>query len=232
MDLKRILTTVLGLPIVAAIFIFCNNYIIDILLMIIAIMCMHEYLGVIKKVSHPMELIAYLSTIIIGLSAFVAKNEIMKITVFSIPIIMLLLFLKVIITDMKITFKDAAYTLLGIIYIVGFYGQNFTNDNILQNWFTNIYLWFAIISILSFGKKYLDFNNKVTTYMTRNNFSFYVLHYEIVLLLGFVVVTYMNLPFILNYIIILLGTIIILPVVTAIIKRVPIINKLLLGTNK
>lgn len=120
MDLKRILTTVLGLPIVAAIFIFCNNYIIDILLMIIAIMCMHEYLGVIKKVSHPMELIAYLSTIIIGLSAFVTKNEIMKITVSSIPIIMLLLFLKVIITDMKITFKDAAYTLLGIIYIVIF----------------------------------------------------------------------------------------------------------------
>lgn len=121
---------------------------------------------------------------------------------------------------------------IGIIYVVRFYGQNFSSDNILQNWFTNIYLLFAIISILSFGKKYLDFNNEVTTYMTRNNFSFYVLHYEIVLLLGFVVVTYMNLPFILNYIIILLGTIIILPVITAIIKRVPIINKLLLGTNK
>ena len=44
----------------------------------------------------------------------------MQITVFSIPFIMLFLFLKVIITDMKITFKDAAYTMLGITYIVIF----------------------------------------------------------------------------------------------------------------
>lgn len=120
MDIKRILTTVLGIPVVAAIFIFCNNYIIDILLMIIAIMCMHEYLEVTKKVSHPMELIAYASTVIIGMVAFVTENQIMKITVFSIPFIMLVLFLKVIATDMKITFKDAAYTMLGIMYIVIF----------------------------------------------------------------------------------------------------------------
>ena len=36
---------------------------------------------------------------------------------FSIPVIMALLFLNVIVTDMKITFKDVAYTLLGILYI-------------------------------------------------------------------------------------------------------------------
>lgn len=121
---------------------------------------------------------------------------------------------------------------IGVIYVVRFYGQNYTDDSILQSWFTNMYLWFSIIAILAFGKKYLNFYNKITLYMTKNNFSFYVLHYEIVLLLGFIVVNYMNLPFVLNYIIILLGTIIILPVLTEILKRLPIINKLLLGTNK
>lgn len=120
MDLKRILTTLLGLPIVAAVFILCNKYVIDVLLMIIAIMCMHEYLGVIKKVSHPNELIAYASTIIIGIAAFLTENEIVKISIYAIPFIVLLLFLKVITTDMKSTFKDVAYTLLGIAYIVVF----------------------------------------------------------------------------------------------------------------
>lgn len=160
MDLKRILTTVLGLPIVAAIFMFCNNYIIDILLMIIAIMCMHEYLGVIKKVSHPMEMTAYLSTVIIGLTAFVNKNEIMQITVFLIPFVMLVLFFKIIATDMKITFKDAAYTMLGITYIVIFILflaliRGLTNGQILMGyavivaWSTDI---FAYLIGRQFGK--------------------------------------------------------------------------------
>lgn len=120
MDLKRILTTLLGVPAVATVFILCNKYMIDILLMVIAIMCMHEYLGVIKKVSHPNELISYCSTIIIGITAFLTESEVLKVSIYAIPFIVLLLFLQVITTDMKITFKDVAYTFLGIAYIVGF----------------------------------------------------------------------------------------------------------------
>ena len=119
--------------------------------------------------------------------------------------------------------------IIGIIYVITFYGQNYTEDSILQNWFTNLYLCIAIISILSFGMKYLNFNNKFTEYMTKNNFNFYVLHYIIVLLLGYLVVTYLKFPFILNYIIILFGTIIILPIFTEFVKIIPVINRLVLG---
>lgn len=120
MDLKRILTAVLGLPAVVLIFIFCDKYIIDTMLMIIAIICMYEYFGVIEKVSHPIKWIGYVSTIIIGISSLVSLDVLMKILVFGVPIIMLILFLKVIITEMKTTFKDVAYTLLGIFYVVLF----------------------------------------------------------------------------------------------------------------
>ena len=68
--------------------------------------------------------------------------------------------------------------------------------------------------------------------MRKNNFNFYVLHYTIIVILGHLLVQYLNLPFILNYIIILIGTIIILPIVTEIIKKIPILNKLLLEINK
>lgn len=120
MDLKRILTTVLGLPIVAMVFILCDKYVIDILLMIVSIMCMHEYLNVIKKVSHPSEFVAYASTVIIGVASIASNELIFKIALFGIQFVMMALFLKVIITDMKTTFKDVAYTILGIIYIVLF----------------------------------------------------------------------------------------------------------------
>ena len=66
--------------------------------------------------------------------------------------------------------------------------------------------------------------------MNKNNFCFYVLHYTIQIIIAFVLVEYIKLPyFILNYIILLIGTIIVLPIITEILKRIPIINKLLLG---
>lgn len=160
MDLKRILTTLLGAPAVATVLILCNKYVLDVLFMIIAIMCMHEYLGVIKKVSHPNELISYCSTIIIGLVAFLTEGEILKITIYGIPFIILLLFLQVITTDMKITFKDVAYTFLGIAYVVGFIlflaltralpnGQILIGYIVIVAWETDI---FAYLIGRQFGK--------------------------------------------------------------------------------
>ena len=89
MDLKRILTAVLGLPLVIITIIFGNKYLIDTLFTIIAIICMHEYLGVIEKVSHPIKWIAYLSTLGVSAVSFLEQDMLMKGIVFSIPIIIL-----------------------------------------------------------------------------------------------------------------------------------------------
>lgn len=68
--------------------------------------------------------------------------------------------------------------------------------------------------------------------MNKNNFNFYVLHYTIEIIIAFVLVEYIKVPyFILNYIILLLGTIVFLPIITEILKRIPFINKLLLGVK-
>ena len=123
--------------------------------------------------------------------------------------------------------------IVGVLYVAKYYGKNYTDANILKNPFTNAYSWLAIISILSFGRKYLNFNNKFTTYMTKNNFNFYVLHYTIELIIAFILVEYIKFNhFIFNYIILLLGTIIALPIITEIIKRIPIVNKFILGISK
>ena len=69
--------------------------------------------------------------------------------------------------------------------------------------------------------------------MNKNNFSFYVLHYTIQIVIAFVLVEYIKFSdFLFNYIILFIGTIIILPIVTEILKRIPIANKLLLGFSK
>ena len=86
------------------------------------------------------------------------------------------------------------------------------------------------MSAFGLGKKYLDFENKFTNYMNKNNFSFYVLHYSIQIVIAFILVEYIKLNnFIFNYIILIIGTIILLPLITEILKRIPIVNRLLLG---
>lgn len=121
---------------------------------------------------------------------------------------------------------------VGVLYVIYYYGTNYADSNCLQSLFTNVYLWIAILSILGLGQKFLNFNNKFTTYMTKNNFNFYVLHYTVVVVLGYLVVTYFNLPFVLNYVLILIGTIIILPLLVEGVKRIPIVNRLILGIYK
>ena len=112
--------------------------------------------------------------------------------------------------------------IVGIIFTIVNYGTN--------NIFTNIYIWLVILSAFGLGKKYLDFENKFTNYMNKNNFSFYVLHYSIQIVIAFILVEYIKLNnFIFNYIILIIGTIIVLPLITEILKRIPIVNRLLLG---
>ena len=120
MELKRVLTSLIGFPLVIMLIAFGNTPIIDFAIMIIAIICMNEYLNVIAKICKPIKWIAYFSTIIIFLVSILSMDIIKIILAFSIPVILMILFLHIILTNMETTFKDVAYTFLGIAYITGF----------------------------------------------------------------------------------------------------------------
>lgn len=160
MNIKRILTTIIGLPIVAVILILGDKIVIDFLMMIIAIICMQEYFNVVEKVAHPIKWVGYLSTIIIAIVSVLSTQELMQTILFGIPIIILILFFKVIITNMETTFKDVSYTFLGICYITFFIMflsliRGLNNGNfilvyvVLVAWSTDI---FAYLIGKNFGK--------------------------------------------------------------------------------
>ena len=117
MNLKRTLTALIGLPIIILIIVFGNKYILDVVVNVVAIICMYEYFRVIEKVAHPIKWVGYASTIIISLVSLLGTQNSMQAIMYGIPVILMILFLYVIITNMKTTFKDVAYTFLGIIYI-------------------------------------------------------------------------------------------------------------------
>ena len=123
--------------------------------------------------------------------------------------------------------------IIGIVFTIINYGVNFGSDEFLTNIFTNIYLWLVILSAFGLSKRFLNFNNKFKIYMNKNNFSFYVLHYTVQIVIAFTLGEYIKLNnFIFNYIILAFGTIIVLPIITEIVKRIPIVNKLLIGISK
>lgn len=117
MDIKRITSgLIVGLA-VCIILLIPSNFVIGIILTLIALVAMDEYLKAISKVCKPIKWIAYLSCIVVAIIKYIPQQNLLHTVMLSIPFLLLILFAQVIATDMKITFKDMAYTFLGICYI-------------------------------------------------------------------------------------------------------------------
>ncbi len=143
MDVKRITSGLLGLPLVVIIFLIGNKYIVDVLLTIVAILAIDEYFRAVSKICNPIKWVGYLSCLSISLIHIIPQQNLNIIVTLSVPTMLLILFSNIIATDMKITFKDVAYTFLGIFYIV-FFIMFIAFINGMKN--GKILVWYAILA--------------------------------------------------------------------------------------
>lgn len=164
MDIKRLTSALLGFPLVVIIITLGNIYVVDIFLAFVAMLGMQEYFNAVSKEAKPVRWIGYLACISIALlhilPEILPENAIKSLLLISIPLINIILFLHVIITNMKINFKDIAYTLFGMVYVIG--SITFIallrglNNGIILVWFAIIAAWgsdiFAYLVGVKFGK--------------------------------------------------------------------------------
>ena len=116
--MKRVLTGVIGLPIVILLFVLGNKYIVDLVAGIISCIAIYEYFNASKKEVKNLSWIGYVLSIgIIFIHIVNTKIALMILTLLA-PTILLVLFLHIIISDMKINLKDIAFSFLGISYII------------------------------------------------------------------------------------------------------------------
>jgi phosphatidate cytidylyltransferase len=121
MNLKRLLTGIIGFPIVLAVLVLGNRYVIDILMSVVSIFAIYEYSKCAKnKDIHIITWLGYIASLLIMTLHIFPTKLILLIISILFPLLIFILFLHVIITNMKISFKDIVYTLFGIAYIVGF----------------------------------------------------------------------------------------------------------------
>ncbi len=164
MDIKRITSALLGFPLVVIILTFGNKYIVDIFLAGIAFLAMQEYFNAIQKDCKPMRWLGYVSCIFIALIHIVPENlpleTVNKMLLLIVPTLMLISFAQIIITNMKTNFKDIAYSVFGILYVITCISfialiRGLENGRILV-WFAIIAAWgtdtFAYLIGKRFGK--------------------------------------------------------------------------------
>lgn len=120
MNVKRILTALIGFPIVVCLLVFGNKYIVDVVLALIAIISMNEYIRCASEKTHVISWISYLCVASIAFIHYVPVEVMNFVATLGIPVLLLILFLHIIVTNMKINFKDIAFTLIGILYILCF----------------------------------------------------------------------------------------------------------------
>lgn len=127
MDIKRVLTTVLGLPAVIAILIFGNTTVIDVFFAIVALIAIKEYYDAFQKGKRakPIKWIGYLIALSISvLRMFHLQSSLVGVEVEMIRIMFILVifaffvtFFHILNSGMKTNVVDGAVTIFGIMYI-------------------------------------------------------------------------------------------------------------------
>ena len=141
MNIKRLITAMVGLPVVILLIILGNVYVIDTVIAIIAVIAMYEYSTCIKREAKFISWIGYLSAISIALIHVVSSNVLNTVITLGVPILLFLLFLTVI-----VTFKDAAFSFMGIMYILGFLGFLPILYGVGGNVSGKFLIWFVLIA--------------------------------------------------------------------------------------
>lgn len=160
MNRTRIVSGTLGFLLVAFVLIFANVYVVDIAFAMIAILTLQEYFKALKQKAKPVVEIGYLSAAMIAIIHLIPQLNILKMIAIFVPVCILYLFARVIISNNKITIIDIAVTFFGICYIVLFLMflpviHGMENGKVLV-WFAPLIAWgtdtFAYIIGRNFGK--------------------------------------------------------------------------------
>lgn len=123
MNVKRIVSGLIGMPIVILVFLSGNVHIVDVVVAALALISTHEYIHAFKSTgkAKPISWICYLACIPIAFLHFIPVQNLIVSVIIAVPILVLTLFMHVIISELKITIIDIATTVLDICYIALFF---------------------------------------------------------------------------------------------------------------
>ena len=134
--------------------------------------------------------------------------------------------------------REAGNWLLAVAVVVGvavcvvFFGQQYTVPSFLENPLVNAYLWLMCLALLGWGQRHMDGAGRIWSYLRQRSFEIYAIHYPLMLLIAYALVTFTSLPMWANYVLLLVLAYPVAILAAEALTHVPVIRFLLFGRRK
>lgn len=117
--LTRVISSLIGFPIIVLILIFSNNIAMDIFVTLVALISMYEYFNCFKKsnTANPSSWLGYLVAVTLSIM-HIAEVSLLK-SLYLVPIVLLILVIEMLFSKGKKNAMDILITAMGICYIPG-----------------------------------------------------------------------------------------------------------------
>lgn len=92
-----------------------------------------------------------------------------------------------------------AALVIGITFVFTFWGAPYAEHEVLDTFLCNLYAWIAVLAILSFMKKWGNFDNSFSKFMNKESWGLYLFHYLSLAVCAWYLHTYTTLPAIVIY---------------------------------
>ena len=127
----------------------------------------------------------------------------------------------------------AAAVTFGVVFVILYWGQDYSSSAVLKSIICNVYAWFATIAILAVMKKWGNFENSFTGFMKKKSWGIYLFHYLTLIVPAYYLHEYApSLPGIVHYIAVTIcafgGSILLYEILS----RIPLIRYLVCGVKK
>ncbi|EKQ55500.1 MULTISPECIES: acyltransferase family protein [unclassified Clostridium] len=114
-----------------------------------------------------------------------------------------------------------AAAILFIIEIQRFWGKNFSDLTVINNYLVFLYGWIMMLAVIGNFKAYFNYSNRFTKYISSRSFLIYIFHYLPMNIIAYYIVTYLKLPIILNYILVLILSFAVTTIISEVVYRIP-----------
>ena len=120
-----------------------------------------------------------------------------------------------------------------VIFVIMYWGQSYPDHEVLDTFVCNIYAWFGSLGILSFMKKWGNFETGFTIWMKKQSYGLYVFHYLPIAMSAWYLKLYVaDMSAVLFYIIVAVAGFTGAFALNYIVTKLPIIRWCVLGVKK
>jgi len=123
----------------------------------------------------------------------------------------------------------ACAVISGTILVITTFGENNTSPQYLSSPLNCLYGWLMCLALMGCFQSLFDRTGRFAAYLTRSSYGIYIVHYLVIVSLGYMMKVYTQLPPIAMYLILAVAVFTLSPFLYGLLRRIPFIRWCVLG---